>query len=284
MKANKQNTKEKYTFAHHFISMNQPLSFIHPQAELADNVVVEPFVTISKDVVIGEGTWIGSHVTIMEGARIGKNCKIFPGAVISAVPQDLKFKGEKSEVHIGNNVMIREFVTINRGTEATRVTQIGDNSLLMAYVHVAHDCKIGNNCVLANNVNLAGHVEIHDYAILGGNVSIQQFLKIGRHSILSGGTLMNKDVPPFVRAARHPTCYAGVNSIGLRRRGFSSDTINHILDIYRILFVRGYNTTNALKIIEAEIPASPEKDEIVAFVRDSVRGIMKGFNSTTNDD
>jgi UDP-N-acetylglucosamine acyltransferase len=264
--------------------MNQPFSFIHPQAELADNVVVEPFVTISKDVVIGEGTWIGSHVTIMEGARIGKNCKIFPGAVIAAVPQDLKFKGEKSAVHIGDNVVIREFVTINRGTEATHTTTIGNNTLLMAYVHVAHDCIVGNNCVLANNVNLAGHVEIADYAILGGNVSIQQFVKIGRHSILSGGTLVNKDIPPYVRAARHPTCYAGVNSIGLRRRGFSTETVNHILDIYRILFVRGFNTTNALKIIEAEISASAEKDEIVAFVRDSVRGIMKGFSSANNDD
>jgi UDP-N-acetylglucosamine acyltransferase len=264
--------------------VNQPFSYIHPQAELADNVVVEPFVSISKDVVIGEGTWIGSHVTIMEGARIGKNCKIFPGAVISAVPQDLKFKGEKSEVHIGDNVVIREYVTINRGTEATRKTVIGDNSLLMAYVHVAHDCIIGRNCVLANNVNLAGHVEIGDFSILGGVVNIQQFCKVGRHSILSGGTLVNKDIPPYVRAARHPTCYAGVNSIGLRRRGFSTEAINSILEIYRILYVRGYNVTNALNVIEAEIPATAEKDEIVAFVRESVRGIMKGFNSRTNED
>jgi UDP-N-acetylglucosamine acyltransferase len=264
--------------------VNQPFSYIHPQAELADNVVVEPFVSISKDVVIGEGTWIGSHVTIMEGARIGKNCKIFPGAVISAVPQDLKFKGEKSEVHIGDNVVIREYVTINRGTEATRKTVIGDNSLLMAYVHVAHDCIIGRNCVLANNVNLAGHVEIGDFSILGGVVNIQQFCKVGRHSILSGGTLVNKDIPSYVRAARHPTCYAGVNSIGLRRRGFSTEAINSILEIYRILYVRGYNVTNALNVIEAEIPATAEKDEIVAFVRESVRGIMKGFNSRTNED
>jgi UDP-N-acetylglucosamine acyltransferase len=264
--------------------VNQPFSYIHPQAELADNVVVEPFVSISKDVVIGEGTWIGSHVTIMEGARIGKNCKIFPGAVISAVPQDLKFKGEKSEVHIGDNVVIREYVTINRGTENTRKTVVGQNTLLMAYVHVAHDCIIGKNCVLANNVNLAGHVEIGDFAILGGGVNIQQFCKVGRHSILSGGTLVNKDIPPYVRAARHPTCYAGVNSIGLRRRGFSTEAINSILEIYRILYVRGYNVTNALNVIEAEIPATAEKDEIVGFVRESVRGIMKGFNSRTNED
>ena len=263
--------------------MIQPLSFIHPQADVATNVVIEPFVTINKDTVIGEGTWIGPNVTIMEGARIGKNCRIFPGAVISAIPQDLKFKGEKTTVEIGDNVTIREFVTVNRGTSALGKTIIGDNSLLMAYVHVAHDCIIGNNCILANNTNLAGHVEVHDFAILGGNVQIAQFCKIGRHAILSGGVMVNKDIPPFVRAARHPTSYAGVNSIGLRRRGFHSETINHILDVYRILYIRGYNVTNALNIIEAEVPASPEKDEIVAFVRDSVRGIMKGFNSISDD-
>ena len=202
--------------------MNQPFSYIHPSAEIADNVVIEPFVTISKDVVIGEGTWIGPHVTIMEGARIGKNCKIFPGAVISAIPQDLKYKGEKAIVEIGNNVTIREYVTVNKGTEAAMKTVIGDNSLLMAYVHIAHDCIIGKNCILANNANLAGHVEIDDFAILGGATNFQQYCKIGRHVIVSGGCLVNKDIPPFVRAARHPTTYAGVNSVGLRRRGFNT--------------------------------------------------------------
>lgn len=257
--------------------MHQPLSYVHPQAELADNVVVEPFVTIHKDVIIEEGTWIGPHVTIMEGARIGKNCKIFPGAVISAIPQDLKYKGEKTTVKIGNNVTIREYVTVNRGTEHRGTTEVGDNTLLMAYVHVAHDCVIGKNCILANNVNLAGHVEIDDYAILGGSVNVQQFTKIGKHSFISGGGGVNKDVPPFVKAARFPLSYIGVNSVGLRRRGFDSHQINIILEIYRILFVRGYNVSNALKIIEAEIEDSPEKDEITTFVRESVRGVMKGF-------
>lgn len=257
--------------------MHQPLSYVHPQAELADNVVVEPFVTIHKDVIIEEGTWIGPHVTIMEGARIGKNCKIFPGAVISAIPQDLKYKGEKTTVKIGDNVTIREYVTVNRGTEQSGTTEVGDNTLLMAYVHVAHDCVIGKNCILANNVNLAGHVEIDDYAILGGSVNVQQFTKIGKHSFISGGGGVNKDVPPFVKAARFPLSYIGVNSVGLRRRGFESHQINIILEIYRILFVRGYNVSNALKIIEAEIEDSPEKDEITTFVRESVRGIMKGF-------
>lgn len=257
--------------------MHQPLSYVHPQAELADNVVVEPFVTIHKDVIIDEGTWIGPHVTIMEGARIGKNCKIFPGAVISAIPQDLKYKGEKTTVQIGDNVTIREYVTVNRGTEQSGTTKVGDNTLLMAYVHVAHDCVIGKNCILANNVNLAGHVEIDDYAILGGSVNVQQFTKIGKHSFISGGGGVNKDVPPFVKAARFPLSYIGVNSVGLRRRGFESHQINIILEIYRILFVRGYNVSNALKIIEAEIEDSPEKDEITTFVRESVRGVMKGF-------
>jgi UDP-N-acetylglucosamine acyltransferase len=263
--------------------MNQPYSYIHPQAEVADNVVVEPFVTISKNVSIGEGSWIGSHVTIMEGARIGKNCKIFPGAVISAIPQDLKYHGEKSIVEIGDNVTIREYVTVNKGTEVSMKTIIGNNTLLMAYVHVAHDCIIGNNCVIANNANMAGHVEVGDYAILGGATNFQQFTKIGRHAIVSGGCLVNKDIPPFVRAARHPTTYAGVNSIGLRRRGYNTEQINQILDVYRILYIRGYNTTTALKIIEAEIPSSADKDEIVNFVQESVRGIMKGFKSTSEE-
>lgn len=264
--------------------MHQPLSYIHPQAELADNVVVEPFVSIHKDTVIGEGTWIGPHVTIMEGARIGKNCKIFPGSIVSAIPQDLKYKGEKTTVEIGDHVTIREYATINRGTTYANTTHIGSHSMLMAYVHVAHDCMIGEHCILANNVNLAGHVTVGDHAILGGMVQVQQFTKIGDHAFVSGGSLVNKDVPPFVKSARFPLSYIGVNSVGLRRRGYSSEQINQILDIYRILFVRGYNVTNALKIIEAEVADSPEKDEITTFVRESVRGIMKGFSSQNSGD
>ncbi|MGB1247778.1 MAG: acyl-ACP--UDP-N-acetylglucosamine O-acyltransferase [Chitinophagales bacterium] len=258
--------------------MHQPLSYVHPQAELADNVVVEPFVTIHKNVTIGAGTWVGPHVTIMEGARIGKNCKIFPGTVISAEPQDLKYKGEKTTVEIGDNVTIREYVTINKGTSHSGTTKIGNNTLLMAYVHIAHDCFIGDNVILANNTNLAGHVEIDDWAILGGAVNVQQFTKIGKHAFISGGGGVNKDVPPFVKAARFPLSYIGVNSVGLRRRGYTSEQINQILEIYRILFIRGFNVSNAMKKIAIEIDASPEKDEITAFVRDSVRGIMKGFS------
>ncbi len=258
--------------------MNQPLAYVHPQAKIADNVVIEPFVTIHKNVEIGEGTWIGSNATIMEGARIGKNNKIFPGAVISAVPQDLKYKGEETYVKIGDNNIIREFVTINRGTKANNETVIGNNNLIMAYVHIAHDCIVNDHCILANNVALAGHIEIHDWAIIGGQVAVHQFVNIGGHSFISGGTLVRKDVPPFTKAAREPISYAGINSIGLRRRGFTTDAINQIQDIYRHIYLRHMNVTQAMDYIEAEVPATRERDDILAFIQNSSRGIMRGPN------
>lgn len=258
--------------------MNQPLSYVDPQAKVAKNVVIEPFVNIEKNVVIGEGTWIGSHVTIMEGARIGKNCKIFPGAVIAAIPQDLKFEGEDSLAIIGDNTTIRECVTVNRGTVDRHQTVVGNGCLLMAYVHVAHDCVIGNNCILANAVQLAGHVTVGDWAIVGGLSAVHQFVNIGQHAMVSGGSLVRMDVPPFTKAAREPLSYEGVNSIGLRRRGFSSDKISKIQEIYRILYLKKFNTSTAIKMIEAEMPASPERDEIISFVQDSGRGIMKGYS------
>ncbi|MDX1410041.1 MAG: acyl-ACP--UDP-N-acetylglucosamine O-acyltransferase, partial [Saprospiraceae bacterium] len=227
--------------------------------------------------VIGDGCKIGSSVTIMDGTRIGKNSRIFPGAIVGAVPQDLKFKGEESLLEIGENVIIREYCTINRGTKANYVTRISDNALLMAYVHVAHDCVIGHHCILANNVNLAGHIEVGDHAILGGLTAVHQFVKIGEHSMVSGGSLVRKDVPPYVKAAREPLCYVGVNSVGLRRRGFTNDQINHIQDIYRILYVHGNNTTQALQIIETTVKSTKERDHILSFIRNADRGIMKGF-------
>lgn len=257
--------------------MNQPLSYIHPQAKIADNVVIEPFVTISKNVEVGEGTWIGPNVCIMEGARVGKNCKIFPGAVISAKPQDLKFNGEDSTVEIGDEVTIRECVTVNRGTQYSNKTIIGNKCLLMAYVHVAHDCNIGDGVILANNVNLAGHILIGDFAVLGGMTAIHQFVKIGPHAFVSGGSLVRKDVPPYVKAGREPLSYVGVNSVGLRRRGYANEKINQILDIYRMLFVSNSNISKGLSLIEAKVPATKERDEILSFIRDSVRGVMKGF-------
>jgi len=259
--------------------MNQPLAYVHPQAKLATTVVVEPFVFIDKNVEIGEGTWIGSNVTIMEGARIGKNNKIFPGAVISAVPQDLKFDNEESIVRIGDNNIIREFVTVNRGTIANMETTIGDNNLIMAYVHVAHDCIVGNNCILANATTLAGHITVEDFAIVGGMVAVHQFVNIGAHSMISGGSLVRKDVPPFAKAGREPVSYVGINSIGLRRRGFTSAKINEIQSIFRILFQKKNNVSQAVRVIEAEMPASPERDEIISFILNSKRGIMRGYNN-----
>ncbi len=253
------------------------LSSIHPKAKIGQNVQIDNFVTIEEDVEIGDNTWIGPNVTLFSGTRIGEHCKIFPGAVIGAIPQDLKFGGEKSIIEIGNNVTVREFCTLNRGTKANFKTQIKDNCLLMAYVHVAHDCVIGQNCILANSVNLAGHIHIGDYAILSGITAVHQFVNIGPHSMISGGSLVRKDVPPFVKAAREPLSYAGVNSIGLRRRGFSPERINHIMDIYRLLYVKGYAISKALGKIEEEVENSEDKTLIMDFVRNAERGIMKGY-------
>jgi UDP-N-acetylglucosamine acyltransferase len=260
--------------------MNQPLAYVHPQARIAKNVVIEPFVNIEKNVEIGEGTWIGSNVTIMEGARIGKNCRIFPGAVIAAIPQDLKYAGEDTLVRIGNNTTIREFVTINRGTKANMETVIGNNCLLMAYVHIAHDCIVGNNCILANGVTLAGHITVEDWANIGGITAVQQFLTIGQHCMISGGSLVRKDVPPYTKAAREPLSYVGINSIGLRRRGFTSEKINEIQEIYRYIYLKGYNVSQALDMIEAMMPATAERDEIISFVSGSSRGIMRGYTGS----
>jgi UDP-N-acetylglucosamine acyltransferase len=258
--------------------MNQPLAYIHPQAKIASNVVIEPFVTIHKNVEIDEGTWIGSNVTIMEGARIGKNCKIFPGAVISAIPQDLKFGGEETTAVIGDNTVIRECVTINRGTTDKYKTVVGKNCLIMAYVHIAHDCLIGNNCILANALQVAGHVQVDDFAIIGGTSAIHQFVRIGSHCMISGGSLVRKDVPPYSKAAREPLSYCGINSIGLRRRGFSNEKINEIQEIYRTIYLKGYNNSKAVDLIELNHSPSRERDEILNFIRNSDRGIMKGFH------
>ena len=210
-----------------------PMTNIHPDAKIGKDVVIDSFTTIYKDVVIGDGTWIGPNVTIFNGARIGKNCKIFPGSVISAIPQDLKFDEEVTTAEIGDNSIIREYVTINRGTSDRNKTVVGKNCLLMAYVHVAHDCIVGNNCILANCVNLAGHVTLGDFVIIEGVVGVQQFVHIGEHSFIASGSNVRKNVPPYIKAARAPLTFAGVNSVGLRRRGFSTDAVIQIEDIYR---------------------------------------------------
>jgi UDP-N-acetylglucosamine acyltransferase len=264
--------------------MIHPLTYIHPEAKIGANVTIDPFTTIHKNVEIGEGTWIASNVTIMEGARIGKNCSIFSGAVISAIPQDLKYRGEDTLTIIGDNCTIRECVTINRGTLDRKKTEIGTNCLIMAYSHIAHDCTVGNYCIFANNTTLAGHITVGDNVVLGGLTAVQQFVRIGSYSFVTGGSLVRKDIPPYIKAAREPISYAGVNSVGLKRRGYDTQKINHILDIYRILFVRGYNVSKALDIIEAEIPVSDERDEIVNFIRETGRGIMRGYTRRNNED
>ncbi|MBW8325557.1 MAG: acyl-ACP--UDP-N-acetylglucosamine O-acyltransferase [Prolixibacteraceae bacterium] len=257
--------------------MKQPLAYVHPEAKVADNVVIEPFVSIDKDVIIGEGTRIGSSVTIMPGVRIGKNCRIFPGAVIGAEPQDLKFKGEYSTVEIGDNTTIREYVTINRGTSAKGKTVVGSNCLLMAYVHVAHDCVVGNNVILVNSTQLAGEVVIDDFAILGGMSAVHQFVHVGPHVMISGGSLVRKDVPPYIKAGREPLSYVGINSIGLRRRNFTNEKIREVQEIYRYIYQKGLNISQAAEIIEAEMPASTERDEVLLFIKDSKRGIIRGY-------
>lgn len=257
--------------------MKQPLSYVHPDAKIADSVVIEPFVTIDKNVEIGEGTRIGSNVTILEGARIGKNVTIFPGAVISAIPQDLKFRGEETTAIIGDNTVIRECVTVNRGTAAKGKTVVGKNCLIMAYCHVAHDCVVGDHVIMSNATQLAGEVVVDNYAIIGGGALVHQFCHIGPHVMIQGGALINKDIPPYVKAAREPIAYAGINSIGLRRRNFSSEVIHEIQEIYRYLYLSGLNNTDAVERIEAELPATAERDEIVMFVRNSKRGIIRGY-------
>ncbi len=257
--------------------MKQPLAYVHPAAKIADSVVIDPFVTIDQNVEIGEGTRIGSNVTILEGARIGRNCNIFPGAVIGAIPQDLKFHGEETLAIIGDNTTLRECVTVNRGTAARGRTVVGNNTLIMAYSHVAHDCIVGDNIIISNATQLAGEVVVDNFAVIGGGSLIHQFCHIGAHVMLQGGALVNKDIPPYIKAAREPISYAGINSVGLRRRNFSSDTIREIQEIYRYLYLSSMNISDAIDRIEAELPATKERDEILQFVRNSKRGVVRGY-------
>lgn len=257
--------------------MKQPLASIHPDAKIHPSVVIDPFVTIHGDVEIGEGTHICSNAVIMDGARIGKNCLIMPNAVVAGIPQDLKFKGEKTLAIIGDNTVLRECVTVNRGTASKGQTVVGSNCLIMAYCHIAHDCVVGNHVIFSNATQLAGEVVVDDWAVIGGGGLIHQFSHIGSHVMLQGGALVNKDVPPYIMGAREPIAYAGINTVGLRRRGFSSETIREIQEIYRVLFLSSLNNTEALEQIEANFPPTKERDEIINFVRNSERGIVKGY-------
>ncbi|MEQ9187397.1 MAG: acyl-ACP--UDP-N-acetylglucosamine O-acyltransferase [Cryomorphaceae bacterium] len=259
--------------------MSELRANIHPSAKIGDNVTIEPFSTVYADVEIGEGTWIGPNVTIMDGARIGKNCRIFPGAVVSAIPQDLKYAGEETHTFIGDNTTIRECVTINKGTTDAWKTEVGSNCLLMAYVHVAHDCIVGNNVILANCVNLAGHITIEDHAILEGMVAVQQFLRIGAHSFVAGGSLVRKNVPPYVRAAREPLSYVGINAIGLKRRGFSEDDIRIIEDTYRHIYVLNSLTSKGIESALQNVAEHKYRNVVIDFINASENGVMRGPNS-----
>lgn len=252
-----------------------PMAYVHPDAKIGKDVTIEAFASVYADVEVGDGTWIGPNAVIMDGARIGKNCKIFPGAVVSAIPQDLKYKGEKSITTIGDNTTIRECATINKGTVDKMETRIGANCLIMAYVHVAHDTFVGNNVIIAVDTVLAGHMVIEDFAIIEGLCGAQQFLHVGAHSFVAGGSLIRKNVPPFIKCAREPLTYTGINAIGLRRRGWAEETIKEIEDIYRTLYIRHKNIGNAVEEIKEKFPDSEHKQLILDFIAKSENGIVK---------
>lgn len=251
------------------------LNSIHPDAKIGKNVHIGNFTTIHEDVEIGDDCYIDCNVNIYPGARIGKGVKIFPGVTVAAVPQDLKFKGEKTYAYVGDNTVLRECVTVHRGTASKGKTVVGSNCLLMAYVHIAHDCVIGNQVIISNAAQMAGEVVVDDCAVIGGGSLIHQFCHLGRNIMLQGGALVNKDIPPFVKAAREPISYVGLNSIGLQRRGFSKEDISQIAEIYRILYLSELNVTNAIKMIREVCAPSKFRDEIVNFIENSERGVIR---------
>ena len=263
--------------------MISPLAYIHPNAKIGNDVTIEPFAVIHDKVSIGDNSHIMSHAVIDQYTTIGKHCKIFPGAVVGAIPQDLKFVGEESTVEIGDYTTIRECVTINRGTKDRWKTTIGNHCLLMAYSHVAHDCVLGNNVILGNAVQLAGHVTVDNYAILSGMAGAHQFAHIGEHTYIAGHTVIRKDVPPFIKAAREPLCFMGINIVGLQRRGFTKETISEISDIYHVLYVEKNTTSAALQNIEKNFDPGPIKEQILSFINNSKTGIIKRPSKTATD-
>jgi len=257
--------------------MINKLANVHSGAKIEGDVVIEPFSTIYEDVRIGSGSWIGPNVVIMNGARLGKNVKVFPGAVISGDPQDMKYKGEYTTVEIGDNTIIREYVTINKGTRARDKTVVGSDCLIMSYVHIAHDCVLKDRVIMGSYAGLAGEVEVDNWAIISPGSLVHQFVRVGQHVMIQGGSRVGKDVPPYALAGREPMSFTGINSIGLRRRGFDNETIYAIQEVYRIIYQRGLNISDALDFVEANLPASKERDEIILFIRASKRGIIRGY-------
>lgn len=255
--------------------MISKLAYIHPDAKLGNEVTVEPFAYVAGNVTIGDGTWIGPNATIMDGARIGKKCRIFPTAVISGIPQDLKFKGEDTTAELGDNTTVREAATVNRGTAAAGKTVVGSNCLLMATSHVGHDCNIGDSCIIGNGTGLAGEVKVEEWAILSGGTLVHQFARIGAHAFIGGGSKIRIDVPPFVKADREPLSYLGLNTVGLTRRGFTKERIDEIHNIYRVLYQNNMNLSQALEYVEKEFKPSPDRDYIISFIRNSERGVIR---------
>ena len=256
--------------------MISPLAYVHPDAQVDSTAIIGPFAYIEDNVEIGAGTEVMANASVLHGARIGKNCKIFPSAVVGAIPQDLKFQGEETLAIIGDNTTIRECATIHRGTASKGKTVVGNHCLIMAYSHVAHDCLLHDHIIMSNAVQLAGEVVVEDYAIIGGGTLVHQFSHIGAHVMIQGGSRVNKDIPPYIIAAREPIQYCGINSIGLNRRGFTREQINTVQDVYRFVYSPLYNTTQALQHAEEELPQSAERDLILDFIKQSPRGIVKG--------
>ena len=259
--------------------MISELAYVHPSAKIGKDVTIEPFAYVEENTVIGDETKIKSGAKILYGARIGKNCDIHPGAVISGIPQDLKFIGEETTAEVGDNTTVRECATINRGTKARGKTTVGNNCLLMAYSHIAHDCEVKNNVIIGNATQVAGEVVVEDFAILSGGCLVHQFVKIGSHVMIQGGSKISKDVPPYITAAREPLVFSGLNTIGLRRRGFSNEQIREIQEVYRYMYQNGMNNSDACDAIEADLPITEERDVILYFVRNSPRGIIKGYST-----
>ncbi|WP_352421362.1 acyl-ACP--UDP-N-acetylglucosamine O-acyltransferase [Proteiniphilum sp.] len=252
------------------------LAYVHPEAKLGDNVIIEPFAYVDRNTEIGDGTRVMTQSTVLSGAHIGNNCTIFPHATVGGIPQDLKFRGEDTQAIIGDNTVIRECATVNRGTASKGFTKIGSNCLIMAYCHIAHDCVLNDHVILSNSTQLAGEVEIDDYAIISGGALVHQFTKIGAHVMIQGGAKIGKDIPPFVMVGREPITFVGLNIVGLRRRGFTSERINSIQEIYRYLYQSGFNFTQARERIEKELPETEDRNYILEFVRTSSRGIVRG--------
>jgi len=252
------------------------LANVSPKAKVGNNVKIDAFATVYEGVEIGDNTWIGPNAVIFPDTIIGHDCKIFPGACIGPVSQDLKYRGEPANTVVGNNTVIREYVTIHKGTADRMTTKVGDNCLLMAYVHIAHDCIIGNNVIMASYAGLSGHITIEDYAILEGNVGAQQFTTVGAHAFVAGSGQIRKSVPPYIRVAREPLQYIGVNTVGLTRRGFAKEKIQEIENIYRTIFVHNNSITKALDIVEAEMPETEVRNQIINFIRGCKDGVVKG--------